>query len=894
MPNSPRVPGWIRALFALLVPGEIREEAVGDLREGYLRVFQQRGRLAAHLWAFRQLLALRPGQLRRAVNADADLDRDDPVGRSRRGTLGWRTDLKHATRSIAARPGASATVIVTIAVALGLTTSVFSVVRGVLLNPLPYPDSEELVRIWQVHRGWLDSENVQLRSFAERFPLSMPTFNDWTDADFGVESLGAYTGAQFVNQGSDGAEIIPGQYVTSGFLETLGVQPMLGRSLLPEDDVIGAPRVAVLTHGFWRDRYDGDRDVLGSTLTLDGEAYTIVGVLPPEFRPTTGDARILAPMPEETKVDERDSQYLQVVARLAPGTTIESASARLADVQVELSRVYPDEQGEIGARMVSLLDSIVGNVKSTLWFLLAAVGLVLAIASANIANILSVLGLTRRREMSVKAALGAGRSRLVRGLFIEVLLLCLLGGLAGLLLATLTLPLLLAVVPASVPRYDEIGLDAGVLLFGLGLTAATALLVGVLPGLQAAQTDPNDMIRSAGRGLAGERSGSRVRSVLVSAEVALAFVLLVGAGLLGSSFAKLWAVERGFATENLIVVRSEPDPLVYPESEDRDRFVSDLRRELDAIPGAVVSATNQVPLSGTMSTTTYEFERDAGPVEEGNLVINVVLENYFDVMQIPLIEGRGLEPTDVFEAPLVGVVGEKLANDMWPGESAIGKRIRSNEDNPWTTIVGVVGDVRHSGLDDEVNRSLYVTVWQNHRHPQQWVLRARGDMGGVIDLAREAVGKVSPSTPVRSAMLLESSIEESVAVPRFRALFVVGLAGMAGFLALLGVYGVVTFAVTQRTREIGVRMALGARQDSVVRSVVGSGLKLAAFGVVIGLAIALGLAGVVSDFLFETEATDPVTYTAIAALVALVSAGAAYLPARRAAAIDPMRVLNSD
>jgi len=888
-----RVPRVARWLFLRLLPEALREEGEGDLIEGFHRISEERGSLAAHRWVWKQVFAARPLALRRAF-------KDTPRGRAREGaglrsgTGGWAVDVRHALRSLRARPGAAAPVVATVALALGATTAVFSVVQGVLLTPLSYPESDRLVRVWQTRSDWLDSPNHQLRAFALRFPLSMPTFNDWAREDLGFESLGAFTAARFVSQGAEGAEILRGEYVTSGVLDALRVTPHLGRSLLPEDDAIGAPRVALLGYPLWRDRYDSQEDVLGETVSLDGEVHTIVGVLPQDYESLTGETQVLAQMPDESKADDRDSQYLSIVGRLAPGVSLEAAQDRVAALQERLAERYPDTQDGLGSRMSTLLDSVVGDVRSTLWFLFGSVALVLLIASANIANILSVLGLTRRRELAVKAALGASTGRLVRGLFVETLLLSVLGGVLGMLLAWRAMPVLIALMPSDVPRHDQVGIDARVLLFGLLVSLLTAVLVGVLPALQAARTEPQETIRTGGGGSTGDRAGARTRTALVVSEIALAFVLLAGAGMLGYSFHRLWTVDRGFATESLVMMTVTPDPIAYPVEPDQDRFVRELRSELEDIPGVEISATNQVPLGGSMSSTTYLIERLDGEDEEASFVISVVLENYFDVMRIPVVEGRRFETTDLLDAPTVAIVSERLAETMWPGESALGKRMRPSVDDDWTTVVGVAQDVRHSDLAVEAEAKIYVPVWQNHRHPSDWVLRVQGDPASVIALAREAVAKVSPSTPVRSAGALEERISSSVAVPRFRTLFVVGLAAMAGLLALLGVYGVMTFSVMQRTREIGVRMALGARSQDVVRQVVGRGLGLAGAGIVVGALITLALADTIREFTYGVEATDPRILVGLAAAVAFVSAAAAYLPARRAAAVDPMSVLKSD
>ena len=541
---------------------------------------------------------------------------------------GWLSDTRQALRAIRTRPGASLTVIATVALAIGATTAVFSVVRSVLLNPLPYPDSDRLVRVFQTKAGWLDSPNSQLRAFALRFPIAVPNFNDWIREDTGFGALGAFSDESFVLQGVDGAEIVSGQVVTSCVFDVLRVPARLGRTLTDEDDAQGAPRVVVLAHGLWQQRLGGRDDVLGETLTLEGTAHTIVGVMPPRFQTPDAEARLWTPLWDEQKADGRGTQYLDVIGRLADATSLELAAERMATIEEQLALKYPDTQGDIGSRLEGLLDSIVGDVRSTIWFLFGSVGLVLLIASVNITNMLAVMGLSRQRELAVKAALGAGAGRLVRGLLAESAVLAGLGGLAGLLVAYASMPFLLRFVPPSVTRYEQIGMDSTVILFALGITAVTALVVGTLPAVQAARVQPQDMIRAATQGTAGDKGGNRLRAALVVTEAALAFVLLVGSGLLASSFTRLWQIDRGFATEGLIVMSAYPDPQVYPERDDRDRFLSLLREKLEGIPGTAVSATNQVPLTGSMSTTTYEVERQDGEPEETNLVISVVLDNY--------------------------------------------------------------------------------------------------------------------------------------------------------------------------------------------------------------------------------------------------------------------------
>ena len=802
-------------------------------------------------------------------------------------------DLKAGLKSILRRPAASLIVIGTVAIAIGGTTSVFSVVNGVLLRPLSFPDSDRMVRLYQVKRDWLDSPNSQLRAFANQFPLSVPTLNDWVAADLGFEAVGAWSDRSYLNRIDGRLDLIPGQAVTSGFFGAAAVPAELGRTLSPADDEIGAPSVAVLGHGLWQERFGGDPDVVGSAIILDGQPYDVIGVMPASFAWPNREARIWTTLSEEEKAGGRSEQFLSPVARLADSVTMASAEQRLAALQIQLEEAWPDDQGELGSRVESFLTSIVGDIRATLWLLLGSVALVLIIACLNIANVLSVQALDRRRELAVKSALGAGAGRLIRAMLGESLILTGVGGALGIGIAWVTLPLLVSLVPGNVPRVGEVGMEPGVVVFGLVVTLLTGLVVGSLPALQAAGADPGEMIKSQSKG-GGDRSGNRLRAGLVVGEVGLAFTLLVGAGLIGVSFSNLWTTDRGFATEGLLQMVLSEDPEADPSRELRNEELSRIREQLAAIPGVEVTAANQTPLTGSMSSTTYQFERPEGEPENYTVVISSVIENYFEVMEIPLVEGRSLASSDVDGAPLVGVVNQSLAQTLWPGESPLGKRIRSGSEAEWTEVVGVVQNVRHQGLNVLPEPKLYVPVWQNRRASNQWLLRARGDLGAVEDLARAAATTAAPGRAVRWTAILDETIARSVAVERFRSIFSISLAGLAAVLALLGVYGVVAFAVGQRSREIAVRIAMGARSVEVVRSVVGQGLLLSLAGVALGLGLTFLVGGQVAGFLYEVEVRDVRVLSAMAIVVVGVSLLAAWLPARRVAGIDPVTVLRSD
>lgn len=811
---------------------------------------------------------------------------------------GWGEDLRGVLRSVRHRPAIAAAVSATVAVAVGATTAVFSVVNGVLLRPLDFDEPDRLVAAWQTNPEWMDHSSMLLRGFAQRFPLSVPTFNDWRAANTGFESVGILTNEGRTWQGPERAENIAALALTHGIFDALRVSPTMGRALVAEDDRPGATAVAVLSHGFWQSRLGGDPDVLGTTLDLDRVAHTVIGVMPPDFAvPGFEGAELWTSLPEERKTGARDSQSFTAIGRLKPGATVSSLQADLEAVQDRLSEQYPDEQQEYGANVEGLLEAEVGDVETTLWFLLGAVVFVLTIACLNIANMLSVTGITRRRELAVRAALGAERGRLVRSLLVESAGLALFGGLVGVVLAVVSLPTLVAALPPSLPRSESVSIDTSVLLFGVLVTTVTAVVVGVLPALRASKVDPGRAMAEGSRAMAGG-SGTRARAGLVVAEVALAFSLLVGAGLLGRSYMKLWTEDRGFATEGLAVMSVSPDVSSFEDDEaqraERSRFATELRKRLRALAGAQISASNQVPLSGSTSSTSFDIELADGTVwESANVLITVALPDYLDVMGIPLREGRDLEEWDVEGTQQVAVVNEALADAYWPGESAVGRRIGDADDDDWRTVVGVARNVRHQSLREPAEPKVYVPLAQSERSVEQWIIRS-DDPRAALSRARTVVSELSPTTPVGWEVILDDRIAQSVALPRFRTLFVLALAGLATLLALLGIYGVVAFSVSQRTREVALRTALGARPGAVVGKTLASGLKLCAGGLVLGLAIAVYGSRVLESFLYDLPTLDPLTYVLVTLVVGAVGLAAAYVPARRASRVDPMTVLKSE
>ena len=800
--------------------------------------------------------------------------------------------LKHTLRSLKARPGGAATVVAALALAVGATTAVFSVVHGVLLSPLPYPEPERLVQIWQTKEAWKGSQSASRRAAAERMAPGAPVVRDWQVSETGFESIGAYVEAQMVEQRSSGAEIIQGQEATAGFFEALGVSPMLGRALQPEDDSFGALRVALVSAGFWRERYEGSQDVLGASLLLDGLPHTVVGVMPDNFAPPTWSIsaalpRVWIPLTEEAYVGDKS---VRTIGRLRPNTTLESASAQLGSTQDRIAVAQPESQQGRGIRTERLLDAVVGQVRSTLWFLFGAVALVLLISAANIANVLAVQGLGRGRDLAVRAALGAGRFRLVRGLLAESTLLTVVGGALGLVIARVSLPFLVEQLPPSIPRSAQIGITPGVLVVALVVTGATALLVGSLPAFVAARTNPQDTLRGGSRGVTTGTAGRRARSVLVVAEVALAFVLLVSAALLANSYARLWSVERGFDSEGLVAMTVVPAASERGTPELEDRFIASLGERLNALPGVSASVANNVPLSGDSSGVRVVIEPVGGSQEqEISALLSVSTPGYLEVMGVPVLSGRPLALSDTAQTQRVALVNQSFAKRFWAPGQELGNLLRA--DGVSVEVVGVVADVRHKGLALDVSPKVYLPASQSNRFVHEWILRVEGPFGPAVQRAQEEVASLSPATPVSRVMVVEESISRSVAVPRFRTVFVVGLALLAVGLALLGLYGILAFAVAQQRQEIGVRMALGASSRQVTLRVVGAGLRLTSAGVVIGTAVSWLLSRGLQQFLFDVAPHDALTYALMIVTVLSISSLASLLPARRAARVNPIEVL---
>ncbi len=853
------------------------------------------GRRTPRLWYWRRVLTLRYWALHREARGLAA-----PLpGGGRSIDLSLAHALAGALKSVRARPGLAAVVVVTLALSIGITTVVFSVVNGVLLRPLPYAAPERIVNVYQTHGEWLESPSPQLRAFAARFPLSYPIFEGWRDRNTVFDGFGAYANGQFTYTPEGEPEIVHGIHVTAGVLPTLGVQPELGRLPLPAEDEMGSPPVVVVSHGFWQRRLGGDPDVVGRVIRFDDRPYEIVGVMPPSFYfPSAGNA-VWVTFDDELRSRGLGTQFMGAVARVSPGVdpgaVVRELEGLQAGVHDDLGEPLPEGRG---ARVESRLAEVVGDVRQTLLVLLGSVGLVLAIACGNVANLLFVSGLRRRRELAVRAALGAGTPRLVTGLFAETAVLVGVGGALGLLLALVSHGPVVDLLPMGIPRTGEIALNGTVLSFSAAVTVVTALLAGSLPAVLAARTDPANGLKEGLRDLGGSRGTGRVRGALVVAEVALAFVLLTGAGLLANSFWRLTRVDVGFRPEHVASLQVAIPSARYPDQESKTAFADDIRRRLEATPGVVgVAMTTETPFAGSVSSGSAWVERADSELEELNVELASVSEEYFRLLGIPLQAGRSFQAADLRGGEPVAVLSEGAAQVLWPGESPVGKRVGRGSDpaNPrWLAVVGVVADVHHTSAAQPPVPKLYTPLaltWQEHA---DFLVAAAGDPSSVLAQARRAVWDTDPRVPIRHAMVVSDAVDRSMAQPRFRALLIGSLAALSGLLAVLGVTGTVAFAVSQRVPEIGVRLALGASPAAVVARTTRGGVALAALGIGIGLVVALPAARALEEMLFGIGARDPVTFVATLGLVLFAGAAASWLPARRAARIDPVRVLNAE
>ena len=792
-------------------------------------------------------------------------------------------DLRYALRTLAKSQGFSFIVVLTLALGIGANTAIFSVVKGVLLTPLPYKDPSRLVVVWES------------KGTSNRNVVTPANYMDWHDraTSFNGLALLSWTGLTLTG---DQAEGVKGRAVTPDFFGVVGATPLLGRTFTAEESRPNGPRVVVLSEALWRRRFGADRTIIGRAVPVAGGTVRVVGVMPASFRPILGDEEYWAPMALDWFNRARVGRYAMALGRLKDGVTVERAQTDMSRIARQLESDYPDYNTGWGATVVPLMEQVVGGSQRTILIVLGAVSLVLLIACANVANLMLARAASRERELAVRAALGAPRWRLVRQALVESVMLALAGGAAGVLLASWGVHLLVRAAPPEVPRIADIRLDLTV----LAVTALVSMAAGVLFGLPAALSRSNTAIQDLHAATTRTTAGvpaARLRSALVIAQMSLAIVLLVGAGLLVRSLRRLIAVDPGFDPVNLSAVTVTLPPATYPDSLRRVAFYERLLERVRNMPGVQsAGVTSWLPMTpGTAWTTLTVVGRPKpAPGQEPTAGIRFVDPGYFDAMRIPLVRGRSLAPSDRLGSVPVAVISEAMAHQLWPGEDPIGQHVKVVWWHPTVSveIVGVVSDVHHAGLDAEFEPTLFYPFAQESRQIRMnLVLRSTLPPATLTRMVRAAVSEMDEDVPVADVVTMYHHIAETMADRRYPA-FVLGLfAALALTLAAVGIYGVLSYTVGQRTREIGVRVALGARPVDVLRTVLGGGLRLTLSGVALG-GLAAGLAaGALSKLLYGVHPLDPVTF----AIVILVLVGVALLamaaPARRAARVDPMVAL---
>lgn len=789
-------------------------------------------------------------------------------------------DIRYGIRSLLKRPAFAAVAVMTLALGIGANTAIFSVINAVLLRPLSYDQPERLVT-FRSNQSAPDLEDVIKASR--------------TFTKLGGEVLAplAYTAA------AEPIQFQVGQ-VTGGYFDTLGVRAERGRYITADDDRSGGPFVVVLSHNLWQKQFNSDPQIVGKTIPLSANAYTVIGVMPAGFKSPRENAEAWTPVHISNPVASnfRGVHFLRTYGRLAPGVTLPEASAEMRLIDQQLATQYPADNKNRGTALISLQERIVGESRNALLILFAAVSLVLLIACANFANLLLARAAERGREIVIRTALGAGRWRIVRQLLTESILISLAGGAVGVLIAWWGTNLLVALKPDNLPRLQEIDVDLRVFAFTLGVSILTGLIFGLVPAWTTSRVAASDGLKESGRSVSSSRAQQRVRSGLVVGELAVALILLVGAGLMVRTFWKLRNVEPGFAPDHLLTMRVELPETRYNEVVTQTRFRSQAIANINSLPGVQSSMVSELPLSGDSLNHDFVIEgRPAiAPGDEPSLETRSVLGDYFHVMQIPLRRGRDFAPQDFDEkAPLVGIANDEMVRQYFPNENPLGKRIRwaRNPTVQWIEIVGVVGDVKHFGLDLPEQPALYSPYTQINpwKRWMTFAVRTQSDPAAMEPPVKAQLWKVDSQLPITKVQTMREVAAASFAARRFNMLLLTLFAGLALVLAAVGVYGVMSYAVTQRTREIGIRMALGAQMGSVIKLIMKSGLVIAIVGVAIGLAGAFALTRLMTSLLFAVEATDKATFAVVSAGLVLIALLACYIPARRAAKVDPLEAL---
>jgi putative ABC transport system permease protein len=797
----------------------------------------------------------------------------------------WQ-DIRYGLRMMAKRPGFTVVAVFTLALGIGANSAIFSVVNGVLLRPMPLEDPDRLIKIWETFLP------------GGQGTASAPNLKDWREQNTVFNGITAYQFSSLNLRGQESPERLSGATVSPNFFDVVGVRPQLGRAFQTGEDEAGRNRVALLSHRLWQRAFGGDAGVVGKEVPLNGENYTVIGVMPPDFRFPSRLTEIWVPLviPPDL-VDSRDNHWMFTLARLKPDVSFEQAREQMTHIAKRLEQQYPDSQAGRSVFLIPLQEETVQNVRPALRALMFAVGFVLLIACANVANLLLARATSRRREIAVRTALGAGRLRLVRQLLTESLLLALAGGALGLVMAKWGVEALLVLAENFLPRANEVGLDWRVAAFTAALSLMTGLFFGLIPALQSSRVELQSALKE---GAGAGAQTNLLRGALVVVEVAATLVLLIGAGLLIKSFIRLYETDLGFKAENVLTMSLALPKAKYPDAQAAAIFHQTLLERVRSLPGArSAGVINYLPLQQSGFNGDIAIEGQ-GPYEPGRAPwaeFRAISPDYFRAMSIPLIGGRFFTAQDQRNSAPVVIVNQTLAHRYLPGQDPIGKRIRAIG-NDWRNVVGIVGDVRQSGVTQAARAEVFVpipqAIWTPLTQTMSLAVRSDAEPEALVSAVRNAVSEIDPAQPVFNVKTMEAVVADSVSDRRLNMLLLGIFAAVALTLAMIGIYSVMSYTVSQHTREIGVRMALGARPMDVLKLVVGQGMGLTLVGVALGVAGAFGLTRLMATLLYGVTATDPLTFVIVSALLGAVALLACCVPARRATKVDPMIALRCE